>query len=141
MRNPEEIVQRIMDRENHDYFGFEISEYVARLSFSHAKQFLKPEVKEEEWKPNDDDLNKTISAYLPFAWEKANGCRGISAYRSILHFIAWFWLLGDPFHEEIQKEFYERYCYYGKPILIKISNHVGFDWTREDNGIRTNTDE
>jgi len=74
---------------------------------------------------------------MPFAWEKANGCRGISASRSLRHMVAWLWLDG-------QDEFLEKwndlrdYEYYGKPQLIAICELYGIDWKKFDDGVRTN---
>ena len=33
-----------------------------------------------------------IKEYLPFTWEKANNCRGLSAMRSMQHFRNWFYM-------------------------------------------------
>jgi len=44
-----------------------------------------------------------IVDYMPFAWEKANDERGLSAIRSIEHMKAWTWLLNDGTFEEVGK--------------------------------------
>ena len=39
MRTQEEIVARVKERKTEDFFGFEISDYVTRLTFENAQQF------------------------------------------------------------------------------------------------------
>ena len=88
MRNQAEIVEKIREYQNKgDFFGVKVGDAIAHLDFTHAKEFLKPEVTEAEW--NNDFMPLTREAvlkqmedYMPFAWEKANGMRGISANRN-----------------------------------------------------------
>ena len=55
-------------------------------------------------------------AYLDFAYEKANGGRGISAYRSLCHFAAWLWLCLED-EDYARFEGWEDYTDYGLPQL------------------------
>lgn len=85
-------------------------------------------------------LNKILE-YMPFAWEKANSCRGLSAARSIDHMAAWVFLLGES--EQELFEFIEdpdNYYHYGKPILERICQHFGWDYSEWDNGYRGNSE-
>ena len=134
MRTQEEIVERIKKISEHDFFGFETSDLLCCLDFEHAKEFLKPEATEEKWKeniePNDDALVKARAIdYMPFAWEKANDQRGLSAGRSLNHFSAWLWLLGAT-EEEVEK--LREYDEYGKPHLRAICNSLGIDYKKYD---------
>lgn len=135
MRTQDEIVAKIKAEEN-DFFGHKRADWLAHLPFSAAKEFLKPEATEEGWKfdaPTEEKIRASILGYLPFAWDKANGCRGLSASRSIEHFCAWFWLLGDDeFSDYLDAG--DDYQFYGKPQLVKISEKVGFDWRQHDDG-------
>ena len=138
-RTQDEILARIKERKPDDFFGFEVSEYVPFLDYKYAKPFLKPEVTREEWdKDRITDPVFLIKDYMPFAWEKANGCRGISASRSLSHMVAWLWLAGE---DELAKATDGDYNHYGKEKLIKICEHYGLDWKQWDDGIRTNNDE
>lgn len=138
----EQIVARVRERQDIDFFGIEIPDYVEYLKFPFAKEFLKPDTKESEWESDElsyDGVVKKIKEYIPFAWEKANDFRGLSARRSILHFIAWSWLSGDfEFAKEIQKEFETNFRFYGKDILVKVCNHYGIDPKLYDDSVREN---
>ena len=140
----DEIVKRFEERKNGDILGFEITEYLSALDFEHVKCFLKPEAKSEEWSNGKWDRESVLARmleYMPFAWEKANDCRGISANRSIMHYIAWIWLAGEPrFAADVEQMFDKEYCYYGKLILEAICKYYGWDFSKWDDGVRTNTD-
>ena len=136
MRTQEEILKRIERRKKHDFFNFETPYYIYALTYENAQKYLKPEFDGKDWKPSvEEDTRKEAIEYMPFAWEKANNCRGVSASRSISHYIAWLWLLGENFDD------IEDYEYYGKPQLIRICEHFGLDHKQWDDGVRTNTDE
>lgn len=130
MRTQDEIVARIRTRKERDFFGFETSEYLDYLDFAHAKEFLKPEATKEKWEKDIHSKAKPpadmIKGYMPFAWDKANNCRGISASRSISHMIAWLWIDGKDWPE------IENYEYYGKPQLVRICKEYGIDWRALD---------
>lgn len=141
-RTMEELDQRAQVARGRDPFDFEFHEYVVRLDWEHAQDFLQPdaEVTEEQWKARRPSLSPLamvdeILHYMDFAWDKANGCRGISANRSIMHLIAWLWMAGeDELCRELERDLYENdaYCYYGKPQLVKVCRHYGVDWRGHD---------
>jgi hypothetical protein len=139
MRTDEEILARIEERGASDFFGFETSDLIVRLPYEKAKKFLKEGVTEADWKndvaPRDrESILKEMEEYMTFAWEKANGCRGISASRSISHYMSWIWLAGDDLGDLTD------YQYYGKDELVKICEFYGWDHTQWDDGIRSNTE-
>lgn len=144
MRNEQQILDRISTNKSRDFFGFSTFDLVEVLPFAQARDFLTEEfvtkvlAGEEKWEPKSKDdaaLKARITDYLPFAWDKANNCRGLSAGRSLQHFLAWFWLLGDDaFADELAGE----YNLYGKRLLVKVSERVGFDWRKVDNNEWTN---
>lgn len=144
MRSQEEILERIEQKKSEDIFGFEVGEYIAALNQENMEKMrLRGVVKEDadlsEWEPifkSDEDILERCKDYMEFAWDKANNCRGISANRSIMHYIAWLWLLG---YEEFDN-LMDGYQFYGKPQLIRICEFLGIDHTQYDDGIRTNTD-
>lgn len=139
-----EITERIEARKSGDMFGLEWGEYLEHLSFDDARQYLKPEVKSEEWKVEPltrEGLLSKMKDYMAFAWDKANNRRGISANRSVMHYVAWTWLAGDrELSDEIDRMFEHDYHYYGKPILERICEFYGWNWTEWDDGVRTNGD-
>ncbi len=129
MRTQKEIIARINSRKKEDFLGWEINEYILYLDYDHAKEFLKPESTQKQWeqketKPPAD----AIKDYMPFAWDKANNCRGLSASRSICHMIAWLWLDGKDWPE------LQDYQYFGKPQLVHICKEYGIDWETLDDG-------
>jgi len=138
MRTQKEILKRIEARKNNDPFGWEIFEYVCYLDFNNAKPYLKKEATEESWEKREKiEPAEKIREYMPFAWEKANDCRGISAGRSLMHMLAWLWLDGkDEFLNKWND--LRDYEYYGKPQLIAICELYGINWEKYDNGERTN---
>ena len=89
----------------------------------------KPERKSECPKLTKKNVIKVMKDYISFAWEKANGKRGISANRSIDHFKGWLWLLGDEEGIEYLKT---NYAPYGKPGLAYICKK--YEFINEDNG-------
>lgn len=144
MKTQEEILARFNERKTEDFFGFECNEYLGYLDFAHVKPFLKDGITPEQWNPNSPEPTKVIAKmldYMPFAWEKANNCRGISANRSISHFIAWTWLIDEKFSAEIEKMFNSEYQHYGKEILVMICNHYNWDCSQWDDGKRVNSED
>jgi hypothetical protein len=145
-RTDDEIVARIrelMADQFKDFFGFESSDLIATLPLDVARQFLKApeegddEIAEEDWEQHPRDREGVLADmldYMPFAWDKVNNCRGLSAGRSMSHYSAWSWLIREDFGDLTDYEFY------GKPNLIKICEHFGWDHTQWDDGVRTNTD-
>lgn len=142
MRTQQEIIERFEQRTVGDLLGFEIGEYRPYLDYEYVKPYLKEGVTEVEWEPYAlKNVINRMEKYMSFAWDKANNCRGISATRSVQHYIAWIWLSGDDdFAKEIEQDYELHYCHYGKPILEKICNHYGWDWKQWDDGTRTNTE-
>lgn len=141
MRTQDEIVERTLARFERDIFDFEVPAYLAALDAEHLKLLqdkgiLKPDVDMSKVKRllvTDEDVLKDAREYMEFAWEKANGCRGISASRSLLHYKAWMWLLGEDQFEDI-----EDYEYYGKDHLVRLCHYLGLDPNQWDDGVRTN---
>jgi hypothetical protein len=137
MKTQEEILKRINDPKYQDLFGTQTSDLVSFLTFDNAKQFLKEEFVTEVEKGNKTweqktDAKKEILGYLPFAYEKAEGQRGLSAVRSLLHMKSWIWLDGghgyenDGFSDEIC-DMMEESNDYGIEVLDKISKHYGYE--------------
>ena len=140
MRTQSEIVERIEKVREMDILGFETSEYPPYLDFEHARPYLKEGTTEKDWASHPELTDEAVKAemrdYIEFAWKKANGFRGISAGRSIGHYRAWFWLLGEAEAEtELSEENYE---FYGKDQLVWITEWLGLDPEKYDDGVRLN---
>jgi len=103
--------------------GFETDEYKECLDFEHVKEYLKDGVTPEKWNEviETRDMHDVMKDYMPFAFEKARDERGISASRSISHYIAWLWLADD---NELWKTI-EEYHDYGIPQLTQICEYLG----------------
>lgn len=141
MRTPEQIKARIAEVKENDWLGTQVGDLVGMLPYEHAKPYLRDEITEEEW---DETLRKadplkSIKNYLPFAWDKANNCRGISAGRSLEHIKTWLWLAG--YNSETISNFFDDYSYYGKEQLVIASILVDFDWHEQDNGQWVNRED
>jgi hypothetical protein len=145
MRTQEELFAHVIAVKKEDVFGFELCEYFSYMDYKNVKPFVKESYTEkdhnEEKKDISDkaDILKTMNEYMEFAWDKANSFRGLSANRSIMHYVAWIWLLGDDaFHGWIVNEYNNNYQYYGKDILAAICDRYGFK--KYDDGIRENSE-
>lgn len=127
MRTNEQIVQRIKERQKDDIFGFEVNEYITRLPFEFAKEFLKEGTTKEEWEKDIDKrpIKEVMNNYMKFAKEKAESGRGISANRSIYHYVAWLWL--DE-NEILANKILDEYTNYGIPQLKEICKYLGLNY-------------
>lgn len=130
MRTQDEIVMRYEGRKEADMLGFEANEYLFMLDLEHVRPYLKEDADESEFVDpvyTREALLERMKDYMSFACEKADNERGISANRSIMHYIAWIWLLGDDdFLDEVEREYDENYHDYGKPILKMITDKYDF---------------
>jgi hypothetical protein len=138
-RTQEEIVERLRSEEKRDPFGWAVEDLLIWLDFDHAKEFLKPEATQEQWDPMEKPkpVREQMVEYMDFAWEKAKGCRGLSASRSMNHYANWLWLLGE---DELAASMLD-YEYYGKDNLVKVCECLGLDPKRWDDGVRVNSEE
>jgi len=137
-RTQNEIVSKIKEIKVGDFFGFKTQDLVGYLDFEHAKEFLKEGVKAEQWTLATKSPAEQIAEYMPFAWDKANNCRGLSAGRSVNHMEAWTWLDGKDDLSDGLEDIYE---YYGKPCLVAVCNEYGIDWRAlDDNRWRNDED-
>lgn len=134
MRTQDEVVARYEEREKGDMFGFETNEYLLRLDWEHVKPYLTEEAQQEGaevWTVPEDALEmekilERMRDYMRFAHKKADNEGGLSACRSVGHYIAWIWLLGDDdFLAEVERE-YDDSDDYGKSTLRMIEEHYGF---------------
>ena len=144
MRTQNDIVQRFRERKGNDFFGFEVAEYITFMEYEHAKEFIKVGLLDAmlPWPyPINETPRDIIVEYLPFAWDKANNCRGLSSVRSIGHLIAWLWMDESDITEDVERLFDNGYEFYGKNILILISIKYEFQWEKHDNGRRVNSDD
>ena len=136
-RTQDEIVERIKAIIKDDPLGFEYPVYIEYLDYDHAKPYLEDDVTREKWE--NSVKSKTPKSemidYMKFAWEKANSERGISASRSIAHYVAWLWLEGN---EDLAERIENEYIYYGKPQLVEICHYLNIDPSKYDDGIRRN---
>lgn len=137
-RTNKEILARIEAVADRDWIGTMRGDLVSRLSFEDAKPFLKDDASATDWgepRPRDrEGILAEMLDYMPFAWEKANNNRGISASRSLEHMSAWLWLLGhDAAADQVL-----RYDLYGKPRLRAICEAFEWDWRQWDDGRWTN---
>jgi len=129
-RTQDEIIKRMNEAD--DLFSTQQNDLINFLTYDNARAFLSSEYiknveeSKEPWVTTDvADLNKIILSYLPFAYKKARGGRGLSAGRSMLHMKSWIWLDDEEFYEEV-KDLIDNYTEYGIPALDAISEHYGY---------------
>jgi hypothetical protein len=135
MRTDEEILARIESVKDADWMGTQTNDLIARLPFEKAQPHLWSAAKAEDWTIEPRDRNALLAQmldYMPFAWDKANNKRGLSAGRSMDHYSAWTWLAGDDLGD------LSTYSHYGKDNLCRICRHYGWDASQWDDGARTN---
>ena len=126
-----------------DPLGFEWHEYIRALPkedlLAQRGVLLKEDATLDGFAPDltsDDAIRACCIDYMPFAWEKANGSRGISAWRSLAHYKAWLWMLGTDEFEGV-----EEYEHYGKEWLRRICVFLGLDADRWDDGVRVDSED
>ena len=142
-RTQEEIVaeiKRLQASPGEDFFGFRASDLVEYLEFENAKPFLKDGVTEQDWIDAVGHLTPemAIEDYMPFAWDKANNCRGLSANRSLMHMQAWLWLMNTEESNKLVETMFDNYRFYGKEKLVEICKFLEIDCSEWDDGIRVN---
>lgn len=131
MRTQKEIINRIKERLKEDILGFEWNEYLPALTKESAESLkgdlIKPDADLTDW-PNAYDSDEAVYTRMKdcmsFAWDKALNERGISATRSIMHYMAWLWLVGEDDFDDLM----DNYCSYGKPQLKRICEFLGIDY-------------
>jgi len=139
-RTDEEIVAKIREWMPTNVFGFGVYDLISYLPLEAAKEFITLDDEDAaKWKPLPRDrasIEVEIKSYIPFAWDKANNRRGISALRSMCHFHAWIWML-----DELDKvgDLLE-YDFYGKDNLRKICEVYGLNPDKWDDGLRVDED-
>lgn len=141
MRTQAEILNRLALIDSGkfmDPFGVWNGHLVMALPYEAALPFLTEGTTSEEFNKirtvNDGAIIAEMLDYMPFAWGKANDFRGLSAARTMDRYGAWLWLLNIDLGEMRDYEFY------GKPNLIRICDHFGWDASQWDDGVHTNHD-
>lgn len=143
MKTDQEILARIEEVEKADWMGTQRGDLVVRLPYALAKQYLREDgdMDEAKWDAGRAELlapMDLIKDYLPFAWDKANNCRGLSAGRSLEHILTWLWLEG---YDKLVAEHFQHYEAYGKLQLVVASELVNLDWSKLDDGRWANNED
>ncbi len=101
-REDDEIVRYYEKVAKGDVFGIWGTELLLRVPLKDAEKFMKRDHgwTEESWeksrlKKDHESVVNEMEDFFQFAWEKAVGHRGISANRSIVHYLIWSWLIND----------------------------------------------
>lgn len=126
MKTQSEIVAYLESTRAGDFLSTYILDLLSALDFEHAKPYLNDEAiatGPADWEivyTTDAVLLGHMHEYLPFAYGKAYGRRGISANRSIDHFIAWSFLVDDTLHAWLTQEYAANYTNYGLFLLRHV---------------------
>lgn len=141
-RTQSETVERIRELGSAglDHAGIERSRLLEALDYTHALEFLRPDVEHsaKTWVrqyATTRDVESEARGYLEHAWRKANGNRGTSILRALAHFRGLAWLIGaDKLYATLDLAGNPNaFTYYGKPHLVAVSEHFGFEWQSADN--------
>lgn len=116
-----------------DFFGAQRQELIHALTFENAKPFLTDGATSEMWdaaKPyrTDEDVREAARDYLEFAVSKALGHRGLSAGRSVQHYLGWVFLVaGEEARVSVEEATYQNY---GVPQLLRAATalEIGSTW-------------
>lgn len=134
-------IDRLYDDDEKDLFGFKCDVLLSYLPFNIAKPYLEESITDDEFNSKiacKKSPEQMICSYMPFAWEKANDCRGLSAIRSIERIAVLLWL-------DKKDKFYDLFCmgfeYYGKTHLVPVCEEYGINWRELDNGKWQNNEE
>lgn len=127
MRTQAEILERIKNVEDDDYFGFKRGVLISALDFEHALPFLKEGVTKDQWTP--DDAATEAASYYKFALGKIQDHRGISADRSVQKLTEYAWLLGRDDVVAAMDE--AEYAQYGAPKVKVFAEMLGYAWPDE----------
>lgn len=115
-----------------DLMDFNTDDLLQFMPYEIASEFLKDTAASEDWDNFYRPLSKEnvitqMREYMPFAWEKCTGERGISSTRSIAHYHAWLWILEDKEALEFLLD-EDNYPCFGAPILKYICDKYSFDY-------------
>lgn len=134
MRTDAEILKRIREVDSEDLLGFEVSYLMEFLPYKLLPKKAQEKIDPTEWPEtcrSAECIRERMVDYMPFAWEKANDERGISAYRSLCHYKTWLWMLGEDWGNITVG-----YTDYGKPTLRRLCEFLGLDSARLEAGER-----
>lgn len=124
MRTQSEIMARIEAIKGSDWLGTQVVDLAQQLPFDTARKYLDL-TPEDEAKWHAPDVRAEMAGYIAFAWGKCTGHRGISAGRSLDHYRAWCWLIGDDealaFIDDDAN-----YAPYGAPVLAYLCRRYGW---------------
>lgn len=142
MRSDDEILARIEDPtvKKRDRHGIERSRLLEALPFDKAQRYLQGRVA-SDWYQCADPGELTIAAknFLEYAWSRANSKQMGKLIRLFAHFRGILWLLGETM-EGLEEAEFEQLDYYGKPLLVQISERFNFNWRDADDGQWFDTD-
>jgi hypothetical protein len=128
-RTEQDIVDRIRQlRESASVADHAIDELLLYLTRERAVMLAgeNPVAALDPWTPQPADRESVLrqmKEYMPFAWAKAEDRRSLSANRSLEHYSAWTWLLGDDWRFPDLLRFRN----YGHEQLLALCRHYGFD--------------
>lgn len=136
-RTQNEILARAQEAYERDpLLGTEAADLAAALDREHLEKLTWLDQEKVAALPDEDIAVNTPEiahanglAYMDFALEKAEGERGISAYRSLCHYAAWLWLCLED-EDYARFEDWENYTDYGIPQLAIASDLLGHEQSR-----------
>lgn len=129
-RTQAEILARLRDIADADFFGFRSEVLLFALDFDHAGEYLKAEVGADDWNAaRPADLEQAAKDYYGFALGKIRGHRGISAESSVEKLGEYAWLLGRD--DIVTAMDAAEYPQYGAPKVKAFADGLGLVWPDE----------
>lgn len=126
-REDDEILRYYERVQPNDVFGVWGTELLLRLPLNKATRFLAPDHgwTPETWekamlKKDHESVLAEMEDYFQFGVEKAITHKGLSASRSVHHYLAWAWMIKDM---EVFAYFMDprNYPNYGAPMLLMFA--------------------
>lgn len=141
VRSPEEIVARIAEitvltsvsAERAwlcDWLGTERNDLITCLPFEHAAPLLRRGATAAGWEPNvcpadPESVERRAREYLPFAVAQCLAGGALATERTMHHYSAWTWLMGDDEAVTFVRE-PDHFPLFGAPVLLWLAGR--YEW-------------
>lgn len=133
-----EILARIDQVDEDDFFGFRTQVLVRALTFEHARPWLNDDVTAEQWAVQSpttpNAIRKEATDYYEFALTKIQGHRGMSAHRNIDKLTEYAWLL--RLDDVVVAMDAADFTQYGAPKVKAFADGMGLPWPDDEDLVR-----
>ncbi|MBF0110501.1 MAG: hypothetical protein HQL76_15140 [Magnetococcales bacterium] len=139
MKTDEEILDRIHELENSDFFKWESNLLITFLPLSLAQPLLAERnlLPTDQWIDQDRSpgaLLEKVARFMETALEMVIHHRGTKTQRAIDYLHAWIWLMDDEAMLAFMDD-PDNFPQYGAPILKEICRHYQLPWPDGNPGL------